>query len=70
MGLMGDWMCGWLMVGDVLKEGWMEGVPFKSLTKGKLQLEINFFVSTKKTKQRKNDKPIACNNENADLRKV
>ena len=40
MGLMGDWMCGWLMVGDVLKEGWMEGVPFKSLTKGKFQLEI------------------------------
>ena len=40
MGLMGDWMCGQLMVDDVLKEGWMEGVSFKSITKGKLQLEI------------------------------
>ena len=48
MGLMGDWMCGWLMVGDVLKEGWMEGVPFKSLTKGKLQLEIDFFLFRRK----------------------
>ena len=72
MGLMGDWMCGQLMVDDVLKEGWMEGVSFKSLTKGKLQLEIEirFFVSTKKNKQRNNDKLIAGNNENADLFEV
>jgi len=60
------------MVDDVLKEGWMEGVSFKSLTKGKLQLEIEirFFVSTKKNKQRNNDKLIAGNNENADLFEV
>ena len=72
MGLMGDWMCGQLMVDDVLKEGWMEGVSFKSRTKGKLQLEIEirFFVSTKKNKQRNNDKLIAGNNENADLFEV
>ena len=60
------------MVDDVLKEGWMEGVSFKSITKGKLQLEIEirFFVSTEKNKQRNNDKLIAGNNENADLFEV